>query len=95
MEIKGILIHTADQVITLTKQAKAGETVSYIKEGQTCYITAREDIPQYHKMAVGNLRKGQKVYKYGEEIGKASADISSGFWVHIHNLKSSCMTIEE
>lgn len=94
METKGILIHTADQVITLTKQVKAGEKVSYIKEGKMLYIAAKEDIPQYHKMAVDNISKGQKVYKYGEEIGKASTDISSGFWVHIHNLKSSCMTIE-
>ena len=31
---------------------------------------------------------GEYVIKYGEIIGKATADISAGEWVHTHNVKS-------
>lgn len=95
MKKNGILIHANDQVITLALAVKAGETVFYAREGTDTFLEAREDIPQYHKMAVRDIRKGEKIRKYGEEIGEATADIPSGKWVHVHNLQSSCMASEQ
>lgn len=45
-------------------------------------------IPAGHKFAFKNIKKGEYVIKYGEIIGKATADITKGEWVHTHNLKS-------
>ncbi len=91
MEINGILIHESDHVVTLTLPVKAGEAVTYIRKGRLIQVEATEDIPQYHKVAVQDIGKGQKIHKYGEEIGEAISHISAGGWVHVHNLQSSCM----
>ena len=37
-------------------------------------VTALEDIPQGHKMAVKPIRNGENVIKYGFPIGHATAD---------------------
>lgn len=42
-----------------------------------------------HKYAVKDIRKGEKIIKYGFPIGVASADIKTGERVHTDNLKTS------
>jgi altronate hydrolase len=39
-----------------------------------------------HKLALKPIRKGEPVYKYGQIIGFASADIAPGEHVHVHNV---------
>jgi altronate hydrolase len=39
-----------------------------------------------HKVALVPIKKGEAVYKYGQIIGFASADIAAGEHVHVHNL---------
>jgi altronate hydrolase len=39
-----------------------------------------------HKIALGTIRRGQPVYKYGQIIGFASEDIAGGDHVHVHNV---------
>lgn len=51
-------------------------------------LAGTEDIPSGHKFALKDIKKGEYVIKYGEIIGKASADIKKGEWVHTHNVKS-------
>lgn len=46
------------------------------------------EIPAGHKRALCDIKKGEYVIKYGEVIGRASADIAKGEWVHSHNLRS-------
>ncbi len=46
------------------------------------------DIPIGHKIALIDIKKGDTVWKYGEDIGKAVADIKKGEHVHVHNLKT-------
>ncbi|MBQ8374213.1 MAG: altronate dehydratase [Clostridia bacterium] len=45
-------------------------------------------IPAGHKYALKAIKKGEYVIKYGEIIGRATADISAGEWVHTHNVRS-------
>lgn len=92
MKMNGILIDPADQVVTLSEAVKAGETVSYLKAGRVYEQTAVEEIPQYHKMAVTDIGKGQRILKYGAQIGEATQEIAAGSWVHTHNLQSAGMT---
>ena len=43
-------------------------------------------IPQGHKISIKEIKKGQKIYKYGQIIGEAITDIKIGDHVHEHNL---------
>ncbi len=62
-----------------------------------CVVTAdnssfnmktKMDVPVGHKIALVDIKKGDTVIKYGEDIGKAVADIAKGEHVHVHNLKT-------
>ena len=86
MKTNGIFIDPAEHVDTLAEAVKAGETVSYVKAGTVYGQTAMEDIPQYHKMAIKELHKGQTVLKYGARICEATWEIATGSWEHRHNL---------
>ena len=52
-------------------------------------VTALEDIPQGHKMAVAELGVGSTVVKYGQAIGHVTADVHPGQWIHTHNMKTN------
>ena len=73
-----------DNVITCCEAVEAGD----IFQINGVSITAAQSIPIYHKMAIAAVSKGAYVYKYGQPIGIASADILPGQHVHIHNLES-------
>ena len=45
-----------------------------------------EDIEFAHKACIKDLKKGDPVYKYGEEIGYMLADAPKGTWIHNHNM---------
>ena len=52
-------------------------------------VTALEDIPQGHKMAVKPIKNGENVIKYGFPIGHATADAAPGSWMHTHNVHTN------
>ncbi len=52
-------------------------------------ITALEEIPAGHKMAICDISAGGEVIKYGYRIGNAKEDIRAGAWIHTHNLKTA------
>ena len=47
------------------------------------------DVPAGHKIALADIKKGEKVVKYGYPIGVATQDIKKGDFVHTHNLASA------
>lgn len=51
-------------------------------------IIANQDIPQNHKIALNDIKKGEVVIKYGFSIGIAIQDIKTGDWAHTHNIKT-------
>lgn len=51
-------------------------------------LTARHDIPIGHKVALADIRAGDTIWKYGQDIGRAIADIGRGEHVHVHNVKT-------
>ena len=51
-------------------------------------LTDDGNIPAGHKYALADIKKGEPVVKYGEIIGRATADIKAGEWVHTHNVRS-------
>ena len=51
-------------------------------------LTATQDVPIGHKVALADLSEGGTVIKYGEDIGKLVSDVVKGEHVHVHNLKT-------
>lgn len=52
-------------------------------------ITLLSDIPQGHKFALADISEKDPVIKYGYRIGVAKSNISTGEWVHTHNMKTA------
>ncbi len=74
-----------DSVVVAVSALNRGQEV-LLPDGST--VTALDDIPQFHKMAIVDVPTGGKVYRYGEEIGYATQPIQRGQWVHTHNIDS-------
>lgn len=85
-----IMLHPEDNVATVIKKTSGGDvlTIANAQMEEIGEITATDDILFAHKISLADLRVGEKIIKYGEVIGKASADIARGNYVHIHNVIS-------
>lgn len=70
-------IHTSDNVAVAIEPISKGETVGE-------QLTAAEDIPAGHKIALKKIPAGADIVKYGFSIGTAVRDILPGQWVHTH-----------
>lgn len=81
---KVIKIHENDDVLVALKPLTCGETITC--DGES--VTLLEDIPQGHKVALKDISKDSPILKYGLPIGKATADIKKGQWIHTQNLKT-------
>lgn len=73
-----------DNVVTALGDIDEGEEI-VIQGEQT---VSKQAIPFGHKVAVAHIDKGDEVIKYGEVIGRATADIHQGEHVHVHNVES-------
>lgn len=88
MEINALLMGLSDNVVTCIADIPKGETVTYRKGDTILSLTAQEDIPYCHKIALENIPAGGEIIKYDESLGKTSEAIAKGHWVAHHNLFS-------
>ena len=86
--INAILIHSRDDVVTVIAELREGERAVFYKNEEILQVPVVGTIPQYHKLAVRDIKKTEPLRKYGEIIGKATQDISQGSHVHEHNMAS-------
>jgi altronate dehydratase len=77
-----------DNVAVALEPIAAGDAVRVRTPDGIVTVTALEPIALCHKIALGDIRRGEAVTKYGECIGEATAPIARGAWVHVHNLRS-------
>ena len=82
---KTLRLSPNDNVVTCLQAIAKGDAVAL--DGET--VSARTDIPKFHKMAVAPIGKGSLCYKYGEIIGVATLDVLPGDHVHVHNIEST------
>ena len=52
------------------------------------HLTAKHDIPIGHKVALADIKNGDTIWKYGQDIGVAKKKIGKGEHVHVHNVKT-------
>ena len=83
-----LVLHPRDNVATALVDLDSGQAVTADRESGTVTVRAQEPITFGHKLALVPLAAGTPVYKYGEVIGIASADIPAGTHVHVHNVES-------
>jgi (2R)-sulfolactate sulfo-lyase subunit alpha len=93
-------VMTAPHLLVHNKKDTVGVVVvEGLKAGtnMTCVVTANNSsfrlkskmaVPIGHKIALVDIKKGDTVMKYGQDIGKTVADIKKGEHVHVHNLKT-------
>lgn len=77
-------IHPDDSVAVALAPLAKGTSVHLEKQE----LLLSEDIPQGHKFALKDIKKGEAVMKYGSPIGQARDDIAAGTWIHTHNMKT-------
>ena len=87
MEQTAFQIHVQDNVATALNVLKTGD-VRLLGDANTKRISAMEEIPSGHKIALLGIARGEKIIKYGVPIGCATKDIPAGTWVHLHNIRS-------
>lgn len=83
-KMKVFKINESDNVAVAVENISAGETVHAGVEE----ITALQDIPAGHKIALTFIKKGEKVIKYGNPIGISLSDIEKGAHIHTHNIRT-------
>ena len=90
--MKYIHIHPMDNVAVALETLAKGETVEVREQtgpaAEGLSVTALEEIPRGHKIALQDIRAGEEVIKYGNVIAVAKEDIPAGKWVHTHNVKT-------
>ncbi len=77
-----VRVHHDDDVAVALRPLEAGERVAV----GAYTVTTTEPIGAGHKIALHALEVGQSVHKYGVPIGRVTAPIAAGAWVHSHNL---------
>ncbi len=88
MAEKALVIDPKDNVAVAVVELAAGDRCTVRVGDEIRTIDIRERIPFGHKLALVRIGKGDDVYKYGEVIAVATAEIEPGAWVHTHNVGS-------
>ena len=92
MSAPQLLVHEKKDTVgvVVIEGLKAGTdmTVVVTADDSSFKLKSKMDVPIGHKVALADIKKGDTVWKYGQDIGKAVADIRQGEHVHVHNLKT-------
>ena len=88
MEVNALLMDPKDNVVTCVKDIAAGEEVVYRNDDALLALTATQNIPSCHKVALEALAEGADALKYGELIGRTTCQIERGGLVNHENIYS-------
>ena len=73
-------MHPSDSVAVALADLAAGTEIGG--------VILKQDIARGHKFALVTISQGDAVKKYGASIGTATCKITTGEWVHSHNLRT-------
>ncbi|MBI3453101.1 MAG: UxaA family hydrolase [Rhodospirillales bacterium] len=76
--------------VIVVEGVKAGQTLTgwVMEDDSTIAVKALDPVPLGHKIALGDIKKGDTVFKYGHDIGRVVDKIGKGRHVHVHNVKT-------
>ena len=87
MEINALLMHAKDNIVVCVKDVARGSEVIFQKDGKICTLTAKNDIPGCHKVAIVPIAQDAAVLKYGERIGLMNCAVEVGQLVDHNNIR--------
>ena len=82
MKRRSLQITDKDNVKMVLEDSFKGDVID-TPDGE---LTLLEDVEFAHKVLIRDLKAGEPVIKYGEEIGRMMHDTPKGTWVHQHNM---------
>lgn len=92
MALPHLLVHAAsDNVgVVVVEGVTAGTDMLCVvtQDDSEFHLKSLADVPIGHKISLRNLKRGESVIKYGEDIGRVVEVIEKGEHVHTHNLKT-------
>ncbi len=92
MSVPQLLVHDRkDNVgVVVVEDLKAGtDMLCVVTEDNSDFrLVVKHDVPIGHKVALTDLKVGDSVTKYGQDIGRIVAPVARGEHVHVHNLKT-------
>jgi (2R)-sulfolactate sulfo-lyase subunit alpha len=92
MSIPKLLVHNPEDNVgvVVVEGLKAGTEMLCVvtRDNSSFRLTAADDVPIGHKIALRDLEPGDTAIKYGEDIGKIVGAAKKGGHVHTHNLKT-------
>lgn len=88
LEEYAVILNEKDNVATALTDLPQGD-YKLSSDAEQVVITLPEDIKAGFKVALSDIDKGERIYKYGYVIGLVTQDIKSGECVHVHNMISS------
>ena len=92
MAAPDFLVHdSADTVgVIVVEGIEAGQELTgwVMDTDSTITVKCLDPIPLGHKVALVDIKSGDTVVKYNNDIGKAVADIAKGGHLHVHNAKT-------
>ena len=92
MSVPQLLVHDRrDNVgVVVIEDLKAGtDMLCVVTEDNSDFrLGVKHDVPIGHKVALVDLKVGDTVIKYGQDIGRIVAPVARGEHVHVHNLKT-------
>jgi (2R)-sulfolactate sulfo-lyase subunit alpha len=92
MSIPQLLVHDKKDnvgVVVVEGIESGAELLCVVTENNSDFkLTAEQDVPIGHKIALTDLAEGDTAIKYGTDIGRIVAAIRKGEHVHTHNLKT-------
>ena len=76
--------------VIVVEGVKAGMELNgwIMDEDKNTRVTARQDIPIGHQVALRDMAPGETVIKYGIDMGKVVKPIAAGEHAHVHNIKT-------
>ena len=81
---RAVRVHSTDDVAVAVDPLEPADVITVGEET----VRIREAIPAGHKVALRALGSGDVVHKYGWAIGRLTAKVEAGDWIHSHNLKT-------
>ncbi len=92
MSAPHLLVHEKKDTVgvVVVEGLKAGTDMLCVvtHDNSAFHLTAKMDVPIGHKVALVDIKAGDTIWKYGQDIGIAKADIAKGEHLHVHNAKT-------
>ncbi|MCM1054212.1 MAG: altronate dehydratase family protein [Bacteroides sp.] len=78
------------KTIVISPKDSVGVALVPLKKGEeTEGVILAQDIEKGHKFALRDIKMDEQIIKYGEIIGRATADIKAGEHIHSHNMSTN------